>query len=106
MVERRGGRVVNIGSLAGSRDELHLGLCLRQDGLPAADRPPGRRDGRAGVTVFCVSPGLVRIAAGDADPLSGRFLHAEEDLDELLADAARIAADDLLTLRLREWPGG
>ena len=36
----------------------------------------------------------------------GRFLHARDDLDELLADATRIAADDLLTLRLREWPGG
>jgi hypothetical protein len=39
----------------------------------------------------------VRIAAGDADPLGGRFLHAEDDLDELLADAARIRAQDLLT---------
>jgi NAD(P)-dependent dehydrogenase (short-subunit alcohol dehydrogenase family) len=49
---------------------------------------------------------LVRIAAGDADPLVGRFLHAEDDLDELLADAGRVAAEDPLTLRLREWPGG
>jgi len=48
---------------------------------------------------------LVRIAAGEADPLSGRFLHAEDDLDELLAGAGRVAAEDLLTLRLREWPG-
>jgi len=36
---------------------------------------------------------LVRIAAGEADPLSGRFLHAEDDLDELLADAGRVAAE-------------
>jgi hypothetical protein len=49
---------------------------------------------------------LVRVAAGDADPLSGRFLHAEDDLDELPADTARMTADDLLTLRLRERPGG
>jgi NAD(P)-dependent dehydrogenase (short-subunit alcohol dehydrogenase family) len=81
-----------------------------------------------GITVFCVSPGLVRttmveesllgeagrrwrpqiaavapdeytpaervatllvrIATGEADPLSGRFLHADDDLDELLADAS------------------
>jgi hypothetical protein len=47
---------------------------------------------------------LVRIAAGDADPLSGRFLHARDNLDELLADTARITADDLRTLRLRSWP--
>ena len=49
---------------------------------------------------------LVRVAAGDADPLNGRFLHTEDDLDELLADAARIADDDLLTLRLRKRPEG
>ena len=49
---------------------------------------------------------LVRIAAGDADPFSGRFLHAEDDLDELLADAGRVVAEDLLTLRLRERPEG
>jgi NAD(P)-dependent dehydrogenase (short-subunit alcohol dehydrogenase family) len=144
MVERGGGRVVNIGSLAGARDETYISgyACaktayLRLTGTLAAET--------AGleVTVFCVSPGLVRtrmveellgeagrrwrpwiaaaapedytpaervgallvrIAAGDADPLSGRFLHARDDLDELLADATRIAADDLLTLRLREWP--
>ena len=49
---------------------------------------------------------LVRIAAGEADPLSGRFLHAEDDLDELLADTDRVVAEDLLTLRLRELPKG
>jgi NAD(P)-dependent dehydrogenase (short-subunit alcohol dehydrogenase family) len=144
MVERGGGRVVNIGSLAGARDETYISgyACaktayLRLTGTLAAETAG------LGVTVFCVSPGLVRtrmveellgeagrrwrpwiaaaapedytpaervgallvrIAAGDADPLSGRFLHARDDLDELLADATRIAADDLLTLRLREWP--
>ena len=144
MVERGGGRVVNIGSLAGARDETYISgyACaktayLRLTGTMAAETAG------LGVTVFCVSPGLVRtrmveellgeagrrwrpwiaaaapedytpaervgallvrIAAGDADPLSGRFLHARDDLDELLADATRIAADDLLTLRLREWP--
>jgi hypothetical protein len=49
---------------------------------------------------------LVRVAAGEADPLSGRFLHAEDDLDELLADADRLVAGDLLTLRLRKRPEG
>jgi NAD(P)-dependent dehydrogenase (short-subunit alcohol dehydrogenase family) len=49
---------------------------------------------------------LVRVAAGEADPLSGRFLHAEDDLDELLADAGRVVAEDLLTLRLRQRPEG
>jgi NAD(P)-dependent dehydrogenase (short-subunit alcohol dehydrogenase family) len=145
MVERRRGRVVNIGSLAGAQDEAYVSgyACakaayFRLTGSLAAETA------EHGVTVFCVSPGLVRtrmveelvgdagrrwrpwiagaspedytpaervagllvrIAAGDADPLSGRFLHARDNLDELLADASRITADDLLTLRLREWPG-
>jgi hypothetical protein len=31
-----------------------------------------------------------------------RFLHANDDLDQLLADAGRVAAGNLLTLRSRE----
>ena len=147
MVERRRGRVVNIGSLIGARDEPYVtayacakAAFFRLTGTLAAETAGH------GISVLCVSPGLVRtrmveasllggagrrwrpqitavppeeytpaqrtgdllvrVAAGDADPLSGRFLHAEDDLDELLADAGRVAAEDLLTLRLREWPGG
>lgn len=147
MVERRRGRVVNIGSLIGARDEPYVtayacakAAFFRLTGTLAAETAGH------GITVLCVSPGLVRtrmveasllgeagrrwrpqitvvppeeytpaqrtgdllvrVAAGDADPLSGRFLHAEDDLDELLADTGRVAAEDLLTLRLREWPGG
>jgi NAD(P)-dependent dehydrogenase (short-subunit alcohol dehydrogenase family) len=146
MVERRRGRVVNIGSLVGARDEPYVtayacakAAFFRLTGTLAAETAGH------GISVLCVSPGLVRtrmveqsllgeagrrwrpqiravppeeytpaqrtgdllvrIAAGEADPLSGRFLHAEDDLDELLADAGRVAAEDLLTLRLREWPG-
>jgi hypothetical protein len=33
-------------------------------------------------------------------------VHAEDDLDELLADAGRVVAEDLLTLRLRQRPEG
>jgi NAD(P)-dependent dehydrogenase (short-subunit alcohol dehydrogenase family) len=145
MVARGRGRVVNVGSLAGARDETYISgyACAKTAYLRLTGTLAAETAGR-GVTVFCVSPGLVRtrmveellgeagrrwrpwiaaaapedytpaervgallvrIAAGDADPLSGRFLHARDDLDALLADAARIAADDLLTLRLREWPG-
>jgi NAD(P)-dependent dehydrogenase (short-subunit alcohol dehydrogenase family) len=147
MVRRRRGRVVNIGSLVGARDEPHVtayalakAAHFRLTGTLAAETAGH------GIAVLCVSPGLVRtrmveesllgepgrrwrpqiaeippeeytpaqrtgdllvrVAAGDADALSGRFLHVEDDLDALLADAARITADDLLTLRLREWPGG
>jgi hypothetical protein len=41
----------------------------------------------------------VRVAAGDADPLNGRFLHVKDDLDELLAEAARGMEDGRLRLR-------
>ncbi len=44
---------------------------------------------------------IVRIAQGDADRLSGRFLHVSDDLDDILADQERILAEDLLLLRLR-----
>ncbi len=42
---------------------------------------------------------VLRIAAGDADPLSGRFLHVKDDLDELLAEHTRGMSD--LRLRMR-----
>lgn len=45
---------------------------------------------------------VVKLARGDADALSGRYVHVDMDLDELTADAERIAADDRLVLRVRE----
>jgi NAD(P)-dependent dehydrogenase (short-subunit alcohol dehydrogenase family) len=147
MVERRRGRVVNIGSLVGARDEPYVTayVCAKAAFFRLTGTLAAETAGH-GISVLCVSPGLVRtrmveesllgaagrrwrpqitdvppeeyrpaqrtgdllvrIAAGDADPLVGRFLHAEDDLDELLADAGRVAAEDPLTLRLREWPGG
>jgi NAD(P)-dependent dehydrogenase (short-subunit alcohol dehydrogenase family) len=44
---------------------------------------------------------IVRIARGEADALSGRFLHALDDLDELLARVDEIEADELYAPRLR-----
>lgn len=41
---------------------------------------------------------IVAIAAGRADPLSGRFIHV---LDDLLARIRVIEDEDLYTLRLR-----
>jgi NAD(P)-dependent dehydrogenase (short-subunit alcohol dehydrogenase family) len=147
MVGRRRGRVVNIGSLVGARDEPYVSAyaCAKAAYFRLTGTLAAETAGH-GVTVLCVSPGLVRtrmveesllgeagrrwrpqisavppeeytpaervaellarIAAGDADPLSGRFLHAQDDLDELLADAGRVVDEDLLTLRLRERPEG
>src|SRR4029450_5122562 len=133
MVGRRRGRVVNIGSMVGARDEPYVSAyaCAKAAYFRLTGTLAAETAGH-GVTVLCVSPGLVRtrmveevllgaavrrvrpqippvppeeytpaerigellarIAAGDADPLSGRFLHAEDDLDELLADAGRAGA--------------
>jgi NAD(P)-dependent dehydrogenase (short-subunit alcohol dehydrogenase family) len=45
---------------------------------------------------------VLRIAAGHADPLNGRFLHVKDDLDQLLAEAA--TGMDEGRLRLRRSP--
>ncbi len=46
--------------------------------------------------------GLInRIARGDADALSGRFLHALDDLDELVARVVEIEQGELYAPRLR-----
>jgi len=88
----------------------------------------------SGIAIFTMSPGLVltdmtrefleagifspedcsppemaarmccRFASGEADVLSGRYLHAvSDDLDTLLANTRRIEEEDLLTLRLRSF---
>ena len=80
-----------------------------------------------GIAVFTISPGLVRtalteslgdnapwtppelaprlvraLASGRADRLAGRYIHAEhDDIDDLIARAGQIAADDLNQIRLR-----
>jgi NAD(P)-dependent dehydrogenase (short-subunit alcohol dehydrogenase family) len=45
---------------------------------------------------------IVRIATGELDALTGRYLKADDDVAQLLADAAGITAEDRLTLRLRD----
>lgn len=80
-----------------------------------------------GIAVFTISPGLVRtalterlgddapwtppelaprlvraLASGRADRLAGRYIHAEhDDIEDLIARAEQIAADDLNQIRLR-----
>jgi NAD(P)-dependent dehydrogenase (short-subunit alcohol dehydrogenase family) len=43
----------------------------------------------------------VRLASGDYDSLSGRFLRVDDDLDELKRRAAEITERQLLTLRIK-----
>jgi NAD(P)-dependent dehydrogenase (short-subunit alcohol dehydrogenase family) len=47
---------------------------------------------------------VVRLARGDADRLSGRFLNVRNDLDSLIGAADDIDAADALRLQLRPWP--
>ena len=44
---------------------------------------------------------VVALASGRADVLSGRFLDASSDLDEMVSRAEEIRRDDLHVLRLR-----
>jgi NAD(P)-dependent dehydrogenase (short-subunit alcohol dehydrogenase family) len=44
---------------------------------------------------------LVQLASGRADRLSGRFFHALDDLDEILARADEVVSNDLYVARLR-----
>jgi NAD(P)-dependent dehydrogenase (short-subunit alcohol dehydrogenase family) len=47
---------------------------------------------------------VVQLAAGGADVLSGRFLHALDDLEALVQQASEIVRDDLYVARLRTLP--
>jgi len=48
----------------------------------------------------------VRLAAGEADRLAGRYIHVTHDLDDMLGRVDRIEQDDLYALRLRTLPPG
>lgn len=133
MVERSRGRILHVGSGMGQRPHPQwsayavskAGLSRLTDTLAAA------LDG-AGVVVLEISPGLVRtdmtetmwvppdeqpwnpvqrmldatlrFARGELDALHGRFVHAaRDDLDAVLAVAARVREADARTLRLRPY---
>ena len=48
---------------------------------------------------------VVRLAAGTGMALNGRFIHVNDDLDELLREAERIEVEGLYTLRLLNLRG-
>jgi len=128
MVERGRGRIVNVGSgasyLPGSGSTSYgpskAALGRFGEGLAL-------EAGEHGISVFTISPGMVRtamterfgddapwtpnelaprlvraLASGRADRLAGRYIHAEhDDIDDLIARADAIEADDLNAIRLR-----
>ncbi len=131
MVERGKGRIVNVGSGSG-----YLPLTSRSDGTAyGSSKAALHRFGEMlaaqvaarGLSVFTISPGLVRsalteqlgddapwtppelaprlvrvLASGRADRLSGRYIHAEhDDIEDLIARADEIVEKDLNAVRLR-----
>ena len=130
MVERGGGRIVNVASGA-----AYLPAMVRSATAYGASKAAVHRFSELlaaqlkpeNVFVFSISPGLVRtsmtesygddlpwtppecaprlvraLASGDFDALAGRYLHAEHDPpDSLRERIAAIEADDLNAVRLR-----
>ena len=129
MIERGGGRIVNVASgaayLPGSTSTAYsaskAAVHRFSETLATQLRPHG-------IPVFSISPGLVRteligdsfgddapwtppelaprlvraLAGGRLDALSGRYLHAEhDDIDDVASRADEIVAADLNAIRLR-----
>ena len=46
---------------------------------------------------------IMRLAKGEADALSGRYIHVTDDFDAAVAESERIEEQDLLALRLAAW---
>jgi NAD(P)-dependent dehydrogenase (short-subunit alcohol dehydrogenase family) len=129
MIERGGGRIVNVASgaayLPGSTSTAYA---ASKAGVHRFSETLANQLAPHDIPVFSISPGLVRtdligdafgddapwtppelaprlvraLASGRLDGLSGRYLHAEhDDVDDVAARAEQIVADDLNAIRLR-----
>jgi len=128
MVERRAGRIVNLGSAAGYLPTVPAAYGSSKAARHRLTEPLALQAAPNGISVFTISSGLVKtamnadafpadapwtspehvaklvcaLAGGRLDRLSGRFLHAvEDDIDDLIARADEIVANDLNAVRLR-----
>jgi NAD(P)-dependent dehydrogenase (short-subunit alcohol dehydrogenase family) len=130
MVERGGGRIVNVASGAAYLPRMGRGATAYGASKAAVHRFSellADSLNEKNVFVFSISPGLVKTAmtsgfsddapwtppecapnlvralvSGEFDELAGHYLHAEHDPPESLHDrASRIVADDLNSIRLR-----
>jgi 3-oxoacyl-[acyl-carrier protein] reductase len=131
MVDRGAGRIVNVGSGAAY---LPPGSTVSESAYGPSkaalyrfgEMLAAQLDG-TGVSVFTISPGLVKtdmtarfgddmpwtppelaprlvrvLASGRADKLAGRYIHAEhDDIEDLIRRADQIVAEDLNAVRLR-----
>jgi NAD(P)-dependent dehydrogenase (short-subunit alcohol dehydrogenase family) len=132
MVERGRGRIVNVSSGAAYLPVRGAGLGTAYGASKAAlsrfSELLAHQTRDRGISVFHISPGLVRtsmtegvfgddapwtppelaprlvraIAEGRLDPLSGRYLHAEHDpVEDLARRTGKILESDLNAIRLR-----
>jgi NAD(P)-dependent dehydrogenase (short-subunit alcohol dehydrogenase family) len=130
MVERRRGRIINVGSGAAYLPMAGGGGTAYGASKAALYRFGELLAGQVaehGVAVFTISPGLVRtamtdafgdgapwtppelaprlvrvLASGRADALAGRYIHAEhDDIEQLIERAQEIREQDLNAIRLR-----
>jgi 3-oxoacyl-[acyl-carrier protein] reductase len=132
MVERGAGRIVNVGSGAGylaatPRNVSGTAYGSSKAAVNRFGESLAAEVGQYGVSVFTISPGLVRtelteelgdnapwtppelapqlvrvLASGRADALSGRYIHAEhDDIEDLIARAEEVVAADSNAIRLQ-----
>jgi NAD(P)-dependent dehydrogenase (short-subunit alcohol dehydrogenase family) len=131
MVGRRSGRIVNVGSGAAYLPppaRLSSAYGPSKAALYRFGEFLANEVAEHGISVFTISPGLVKsemtlpvfdeatspwtqpelaprlvltLASGRADALSGRYIHAEHDVEDLIERADEIVRDDLNALRLR-----
>jgi NAD(P)-dependent dehydrogenase (short-subunit alcohol dehydrogenase family) len=133
MVARQRGRIINIASGVGTvPSAFHSGYPVSKVALFRLTDCLAEMTKTQGISVFAISPGLVRtamtqdlpiwkdvpdsdwvpveragelcvfLATGKADRLSGRYLHVLDDITQLVQHADEILANDLYTLRLRQ----
>ena len=134
MIPRGRGRIVNMSSYAAVRPNgWTSAYAVSKAGLLRFTDTINEQAAPHGVQVFAVSPGTVqtdmtrsseafaeftdwtpperiagltlRVAAGEADALAGRFIHVTDDFDQLVATADEVNAEDLYQLRLVKRPG-
>jgi 3-oxoacyl-[acyl-carrier protein] reductase len=128
MVERGGGRIVNVASGAAYLPGLNsTAYGASKAAVHRFSEALANQLEPHGIPVFSISPGLVKtrmtesfgddmpwtppelaprlvraLASGRLDKLAGRYLHAEhDDIDDLAARADEIIANDLNAIRLR-----
>jgi NAD(P)-dependent dehydrogenase (short-subunit alcohol dehydrogenase family) len=130
MVERGGGRIINLSSGASYHPDgaVNTPYTASKAALNRFGEVLHGESGALGIPVFTISPGMVltdmsrgwfpedtpwtpreaaptlvlKLASGRYDALAGRYLHAEhDDVDDLLARIDDVRARDLNAIRLR-----